>query len=83
MVANPGYTPPEHVVEQADLSAFQGIYKRRGDKSFDLMLEAIYRYGGDKAVILFAIHVFEYLKETGGRLKEFDEKIRRENQKVL
>lgn len=82
-IVGPGYTPPEHVIKQADLSALQGIYKRYGNKSFDLMIEAIYRLGGEEAVVKLAVDVLAYWQDMGSKIKGFEEQIRRENQKVL
>src|SRR5688572_8603692 len=84
MVASPGYTPSEQVVKQADLSALQGIYKRYGDKSFDLLIEAIYRLGKDEAVIAFLVNVFATCQHTTDRLKELEHILWKEkNEKVL
>jgi hypothetical protein len=57
MVAGKGYTPPEHVIEQADLSALRGIYGRYKNKSFHLMVEAVYEIGGEEAVFDFIASV--------------------------
>ena len=84
MVAPPGYTSPEHVVKQADISALQGIYKRYGDKSFDLMIEAIYRFKGKEAAGIFAaVAAHVYSEDLAGKIKDIEDLIEQENRKVL
>jgi hypothetical protein len=70
MVAGRGYTPPEHVVEQADLSALKGVYSRHKNKSFQLMVEAIYDTGGESAVVDFLASI----TCARGRIAEITEK---------